>query len=151
MFWYPPQKRQHIGKCAANFHSIIRAGRETLFVDIKLEVPPQYKLLMLKCKSYCNVNKRQSSTRWTTRPYTYAYENRCWVALLRKSLLGCFACLVKRVHELWSRSTKRAWGQDRDRDLLAPQDRSSQIGMFFQYFHQFCVQFDWDFLKHPEV
>ena len=41
-------------------------GRGTLFVDIKLKVPPQYTLLMLKRNSYFNVNKRMSTTRWTT-------------------------------------------------------------------------------------
>ena len=39
-------------------------GRGTLFVDIKLKAPLQYKLLILK--SYFNVNKSLSSTRWTT-------------------------------------------------------------------------------------
>ena len=32
---------------------------------MKLKVPPQYKLLILKCNSYFNVNKRLSLTRWT--------------------------------------------------------------------------------------
>ena len=40
------------------------SGRGTLFVDIKLKVPPQYKLILLN--SYFNVNKSLSSTRWTT-------------------------------------------------------------------------------------
>ena len=40
--------------------------RGRLFVDIKLKVPSQYELLMLKCNSYFNVNKRLTSTRWTT-------------------------------------------------------------------------------------
>ena len=36
------------------------------FVDIKFKVPQQYKVLTPKCNSYFNVNKRCSSTRWTT-------------------------------------------------------------------------------------
>jgi len=36
------------------------------FVDIKLKVPPMYKLLILKRNYYFNVNKSLSSTRWTT-------------------------------------------------------------------------------------
>ena len=42
------------------------SGRGTMFVDIKFKVPPQYELLILKHNSYCNVNERLSSTRWTT-------------------------------------------------------------------------------------
>ena len=42
------------------------SGRRTLFAVIKLKVPPQYKLLILKCNSYFNVIKSLSSTRWTT-------------------------------------------------------------------------------------
>ena len=38
------------------------SGRGTLFVDIKLKVPPQYELLILKRNSYFKV----IATRWTT-------------------------------------------------------------------------------------
>ena len=44
------------------------SGHGIQFVDIKLKVLPQYELLILKRNSYVNVNvnKRLSSTRWTT-------------------------------------------------------------------------------------
>ena len=38
------------------------SGRGIQYVDIKLKVPPQYKLLILKRNSYFNVNKRLSSS-----------------------------------------------------------------------------------------
>ena len=44
----------------------VPSGCGTLFVDVKLKVLPLYKFLILKRNSYCNVNKRVSSTRWTT-------------------------------------------------------------------------------------
>ena len=42
------------------------SGCGTLFVDIKLNVPLLYKLLMPKLNSYFNVKKRLSSISWTT-------------------------------------------------------------------------------------
>ena len=42
------------------------SGRGTQFVDIKLKLMPQYKLLILNRNSYFNVSKRLSSTRRTT-------------------------------------------------------------------------------------
>ena len=42
------------------------SGRGILFVDMKLKVPPQYKLLILKRNSFFKVNKKLSSTRWAT-------------------------------------------------------------------------------------
>ena len=41
-------------------------GGGILFVDIKLKVPLQYKILSLKHNSYFNINKRLSATRWAT-------------------------------------------------------------------------------------
>ena len=40
------------------------SGHRTQLIYIKLKVPPQHKLLILKCNSYFNVN--MSLTRWTT-------------------------------------------------------------------------------------
>ena len=65
------------------------SGRRQHFVDIKLKAPPQYKLLILKCNSHLNVNKRLSLTRWTTlykAIYTIIYENGGWE---RKHQLKC--------------------------------------------------------------
>ena len=42
------------------------SGRGTQFVDIKLQVPPQYKLFIQKRNSSSNVHKRLSLTRLTT-------------------------------------------------------------------------------------
>ena len=42
------------------------SGGRTQFVDIKLKVPPKYKLLKLKFNFYFYVNKSLSSTRLTT-------------------------------------------------------------------------------------
>ena len=42
------------------------SGRGMQSVDIKLKVPLEYKLLIRKCNSYLNVNKRLSVTRWAT-------------------------------------------------------------------------------------
>ena len=42
------------------------SGRGMQFVDIQLNVPPQYHLFILKRNSNFNVNKGLSSTRWTT-------------------------------------------------------------------------------------
>ena len=42
------------------------SGRGILFVDIKLKVQPQYKLIILERNSFFEVNKRLSSTRWAT-------------------------------------------------------------------------------------
>ena len=42
------------------------SGHGKQFVDIKFKVPPKYKLLILKRKSYFNVNKSMSVTRWAT-------------------------------------------------------------------------------------
>ena len=42
------------------------SGRGTLFVDIKFKVLSQFKLLILKCNSQFEVNKRLFATRWAT-------------------------------------------------------------------------------------
>ena len=41
-------------------------GRRKQFVDIQLKVLSQYKLIILKRNSNCNVNKSMTSTRWAT-------------------------------------------------------------------------------------
>ena len=42
------------------------SGCRTQLVDIKFIVPSQFKLIILKRNSYCNVNKSLSSNRWNT-------------------------------------------------------------------------------------
>ena len=74
------------------------SGRGALFVDIKLKVPPQPKLLRLKCCSYCNVNKRLSSTRWTTLYITWAAHLESHSSLALEMGGGALSCPMGLCH-----------------------------------------------------
>ena len=66
------------------------SGRGIQFVDIKFKVLRQYELLMLKRKSYFNVNKSLSATRWTT-----LYYARCAKSAAPNKQSGLLRCLCE--------------------------------------------------------